>query len=155
MKLRYYLPLVLVCCIPTVNSAELNGLQAFFTSKSERQQLDQMRANGAFNDRQQQTEPAQSAPDVLQMQGVVIREQGRSVFFVNDENTLHTHHLSNDVEVREHLFKDENYEVPLRVKGEYLKLRPGEQWRSSDRQVQDSYQINATEPAPDGVAQPE
>lgn len=155
MKLCYHLPVLLVCCISTVNSAELSGLQTFFTTKSERQQLDQLRDSGAFNDRQPQSSSAQPAPDVLQMQGVVIREQGKSVFFVNDENTLHTHHLSNDVEVREHLFKSDSYEVPLRVKGDRLKLRPGEQWRSSDRQVQDSYQINATDPAPDGVAQPQ
>lgn len=155
MKLCYHLPVLLMCCISTVNSAELSGLQTFFTTKSERQQLDQLRDSGAFNDRQPQSKSVQPAPDVLQMQGVMIREQGRPVFFVNDENTLHTHHLSNDVEVREHLFKSDNYEVPLRVKGDRLKLRPGEQWRSSDRQVQDSYQINATSPAPDGVAQPQ
>jgi hypothetical protein len=155
MKLHYFFSGLLLCCISSVSAAELSELQSFFTTKSERQQLDQLRNNGAFNDRQPQSPSAQPAPDVLQMQGVVIREQGKPVFFVNDENTLHTHHLSNDVEVREHLFKNDNYSVPLRVKGDRLKLRPGEQWRSSDRQVQDSYQINATSPTPDGVAQPQ
>lgn len=155
MQLHYFFSVLLLGCISSANSAELSGLQTFFTTKNERQKLDQLRDNGAFSDRQPQSPSAQPAPDVLQMQGVVIREQGKSVFFVNDENTLHTHHLSNDVEVREHLFKSDNYEVPLRVKGDKLKLRPGEQWRSSDRQIQDSYQINATSPAPDGVAQPQ
>ena len=152
--LRYFFSVILLCWVTSVSSADLNGLQTFFTSKNERQQLDRLRDSGAFKNQQSQTTPEQSAPDILKMQGVVIREQGKPVFFVNDENTLHTHHLSNDVEVREQLFKNDNYSVPLRVKGDKLRLRPGEQWRSSDRRVEDGYQINATKPMPDGMAQP-
>lgn len=152
--LRYFFSALILCWVTSTNSAELSGLQTFFTSKTERQQLDRLRDSGAFKNQQGQTAPKQSAPDILKLQGVVIREQGKPVFFVNDENTLYTHHLSNGVEVREHLFKSENYSVPLRVKGDRLKLRPGEQWDSSDRKVEEAYQINATSPAPDGVAQP-
>lgn len=152
--LRHSFSLLLIICVTSVSSAELSELQTFFTSKSERQQLDQLRNSGAFRNSQNQSEPVSSTPDILQMQGVLIREQGKPVFFVNDENTLHTHHLSNDVEVREHLFKPDNYSVPLRVRGDKLKLRPGEQWQSSDRRIQDGYQISVENPAPDGVAQP-
>jgi|GEM_PF-5446623 len=152
--LRYVFHLLLLCWVTPANSAELSGLQTFFTSKTERQQLDRLRDSGAFKNQQAQATPEPPAPDILKMQGVVIREQGKPVFFVNDENTLHTHHLSKGVEVREHLFKADNYSVPLRVKGDKLRLRPGEQWDSSDRKVEDTYQINATSPAPDGVAQP-
>jgi hypothetical protein len=152
--LRYFFSVLILGWVTAASSAELSGLQTFFTSKTERQQLDRLRDSGAFKNQQNPATPEQPAPDILKMQGVVIREQGKPVFFVNDENTLHTHHLSNDVEVREHLFKSDNYSVPLRVKGDKLKLRPGEQWRSSDRKVEDAYQINATSPAPDGVAQP-
>lgn len=152
--LRYFFSALILGWVTAAGSAELSGLQTFFTSKTERQQLDRLRDSGAFNNQQNQATPEPSAPDRLKMQGVVIREQGKPVFFVNDENTLHTHHLSNGVEVREHLFKSDNYSVPLRVKGDKLKLRPGEQWDSSDRTVEDTYQINATSPAPDGMAQP-
>lgn len=152
--LRYFFPALILCWVTSTNSAELSGLQTFFTSKTERQQLDRLRDSGVFKSQQNQAISEESAPDILKMQGVVIREQGKPVFFVNDENTLYTHHLSNGVEVREHLFKPDSYSVPLRAKGDRLKLRPGEQWRSSDRQVKDAYQINATSPAPDGVAQP-
>jgi len=128
-----------------------SDLQTFFTTKSERQQLNALRNSGAFSDDKKPTAGITFKPLTVEMQGVVIRDNKKPVVFVNNENTLKTHHLSNDVTVRDHRIKKQNYTVPLRVKGESLKLRPGEQWQESDRKVQDKYQIKATNDKPDGM----
>lgn len=128
-----------------------SDLQTFFTTKSERQQLNALRNSGAYSDDKKPMSGITFTPLTVEMQGVVIRDSKKPVVFVNNENTLKTQHLSNDVTVRDHKIKKPSYTVPLRVKGEALKLRPGEQWQESDRKVQDKYQIKATNEKPDGM----
>ena len=99
-----YKLLMLLLLVPLTSHAEISpskNLGTFFTSKSLRMQLDDFRSSGKYSIDSAGT-PIFTEPLKVKMQGIVIREGKTPIVFVNDENTLKTHHLSNDVTVRDH-----------------------------------------------------
>ena len=132
-----------------VSSAD--NLQTFFTSKSVRIQLDDLRSSGKYSKDTNNTHVLR-APLKVKMQGIVIREGKTPVVFVNNQNTLKTHHLSNDVTVRDHKIKKQGYKIPVRVNQQGVTLKPGQQWDESSKKVEDTYRIKQTKDKPDGVA---
>lgn len=145
----------LLLLLPLTSHGEIssvNNLRTFFTSKQVRIQLDHLRSSGKYS-----TDSGSASilhqPVKVKMQGVVIREGKTPIVFVNDENTLKTHHLSNDVTVRDHKIKKQGYKIPVRVNQQGVTLRPGQQWDESSRKVEDSYRIKQTNDKPDGVAE--
>ena len=132
--------------VPTaLASNNPSNLQTFFTSNLERDRLNALRASGAYQGINKSDTSFLQKPLTVEMQGVVIRDNKKPVVFVNDENTLKTHHLSNDVTVRDHRIKTSTYKVPIKVNGQHVTLRPGEQWEELSNTVKDSYQQKATD----------
>jgi len=127
------------------------NLRTFFTSKSVRIQLDDLRSSGKYS-KDTNSPHVLNAPLKVKMQGIVIREGKTPVVFVNNQNTLKTHHLSNDVTVRDHKIKKQGYKIPVRVKQQGVTLKPGQQWDESSKKVEDTYRIKQTKDKPDGVA---
>jgi len=132
--------------------APVDNLRTFFTAKQVRVQLDQLRSAGKYSNGSSGTSMLQE-PVKVKMQGVVIRKDKTPVVFVNNENTLKTHHLSNDVTVRDHKIKKQSYRIPVRVNQQGVTLKPGQQWDESSKKVEDSYRIKQTKDKPDGVAE--
>jgi len=145
---------VLCLLIPLFSHAEIapvDNLRTFFTAKQTRTQLDELRSSGKYS-KNSGSAPILREPAKVKMQGVVIRDGKTPVVFVNDENTLKTHHLSNDVTVRDHKIKKQDYKIPVRVNQQGVTLKPGQQWDESSRKVEDSYRIKQSKDKPDGVA---
>jgi len=114
-------------------------------------QLNDMRTAGKYLENKGGNFSVLREPTTVKMQGVVFREDKKPVVFVNDENTLKTHHLSNDVTVRDHRIKKQGYKVPIRLNQQGITLRPGQQWNETTGQVQDTYQIKASKDKPEGM----
>ena len=139
---------------PLLGHAEissLDNLHTFCTTKQVRDQLDVLRASGKYSNGSSSASILRE-PAKVKMQGVVIRKGKTPVVFVNDENTLKTHHLSNDVTVRDHKIKQQDYKIPVRINQQGVTLKPGQQWDESSRKVEDTYRIKQTKDKPDGVA---
>jgi len=122
------------------------NLRTFFTTKQVRTQLDELRSSGKYSNDLSSTSMLRK-PVKVKMQGVVIRKGKTPVVFVNDENTLKTHHLSNDVTVRDHKIKKQGYKIPVMINQQGVTLRPGQQWDESSKKIEDSYRIKQSKQA--------
>jgi len=149
---RYAYILLIFPLLSYAEISSVDNLRTFFTSKQERAQLDQLRSAGKYTNGSSGTSMLQE-PVKVKMQGVVIRKGKTPVVFVNDENTLKTHHLSNDVTVRDHKIKKQGYKIPVRVNQQGVTLKPGQQWDESSRKVEDTYRIKQSKDKPEGVAE--
>jgi len=145
---------VLCLLFPVFSYAEIapvDNLRTFFTTKQIRTQLDSQRSSGKYSNNTNNASILRE-PAKVKMQGIVIRDGKTPVVFVNNENTLKTHHLSNDVTVRDHKIKKQGYKIPVRVNQQGVTLKPGQQWDESSKKVEDTYRIKQTKDKPDGVA---
>jgi len=134
---------VLYLLFPIFSYAEIapvDNLRTFFTTKQIRTQLDSQRSSGKYSNNTNNASILRE-PTKVKMQGIVIRDGKTPVVFVNNENTLKTHHLSNDVTVRDHKIKKQGYKIPVRVNQQGVTLKPGQQWDESSKKVEDTYRI--------------
>jgi len=139
--------------LSTAETVDVNQLNTFFTSQPTRSQLNNMRASGKYNEENTNSRVAVShEPVKVTMQGIVIRKDKTPVVFVNDENTLKTHHLSNDVTVRDHRIKKQQYKIPIRVSQQGVTLKPGQQWDQVTRKVEDTFQTKQGIDEVEGIA---
>jgi len=146
-QIHIFILLLLIPCsaISSEYDSEDN-LHTFFTSSSERSQLDQMRQSGRYanGENRHKTGSILHAPVKVELKGVVIRKNHKPVVFVNDSNTLSSREISGSISVNDRQVKSPNYKVPVRINQQALKLKPGQQWTESERQVKDNYQIKAS-----------
>ncbi|MDH5473435.1 MAG: hypothetical protein OEY61_11315 [Gammaproteobacteria bacterium] len=120
--------------------ASINKLQTFFTTISERSKLDEMRRSGKFNKKQPGSAVSVSTePKKVKVRGLVIRESGESVVWVNEGSTLKSRIIDSDIMVNTKPIK-QNEKISLKVNGRQLIMKPGEEWNESSNKVRDSYQ---------------
>ena len=123
------------------------NLRTLFTTSHVRNQLDQFRQQGKFDSVQSESSiRILRKPAIVKMQGVVIRQNAEPVVFVNESNTLKSPQVNDEVYVNTLKVKKQEYQVPARVAGQNIKLKPGQQWNETDRQVQDNFQIKPPKP---------
>ena len=72
----------------------------------------------------------------------MIRDNGDTVAWVNDTNTLKSNNIDKRIKVNTKNINKNSLKVPLNVDQKYLKLKPGQQWDESVRKVNDKYQLN-------------
>ncbi len=126
------------------------NLRTLFTTSQVRNQLDQLRDQGKFdNIKNESPSIILRDPAVVKMQGVVIRKNTKPVVFVNDANTLKSPRVSDEVYVNTAKVKKQEYQIPARVYGKKIKLKPGQQWSETRRQVQENFQIKPPKPKTD------
>lgn len=156
MKHTYFIFLILIA--PSfVHSSEFdsqNNLKTLFTSPDTRTHLNQLRNSGKF-DRQSQQTPGVifRKPLQVKMQGVVIRNNQKPVIFVNDSNTLKSTTVDNQIHIKDSKLKTNTLSVPVRVNQQSISLKPGQQWRESDNNAKDNYQIKAPKEKPEGLTE--
>ena len=120
-------------------------LRTLFTTSSTRHKLDTLREQGKFkNANGQSSAPIFREPLIVKMQGVVIRKGKKPVIFANDNNTLTSQKVTDDIRINPKRLKKKSYKISVSVNQQYIKLKPGQQWDESKRQVQDTYQIKAS-----------
>ncbi|MCW8933483.1 MAG: hypothetical protein OQK98_02055 [Gammaproteobacteria bacterium] len=118
------------------------SLRTLFTTNQERSQLDQLRQQGKFDKiKNESSSVIFREPAVVKMQGVVIRKDKDPVVFVNNENTLKSPQVNDKVYVNTARVKKQEYQVPARIYGQNIKLKPGQQWNEKNQLVQENYQI--------------
>mgnify|MGYP000182555188 CR=1 FL=1 len=138
-----YKIIILLLLFPLTAHTEispLNNLRTFFTSKQERIQLDKMRSSGKYSTKSGGVSILRE-PLKVKMQGIVLRDGKKPVVFVNDENTLKTNQLSNDLTVRDYKINKQAYKIPVSINQQGVTLKPGQQWDESSRKVEDTYRI--------------
>ncbi len=121
----------------------VSKLKTLFTTQQERRQLDKLRTTGVF-----ETEQGNSSASVMrfeplkvEVKGVVFREKGKPVVWVNKGNTLESNKIDNDIHVRTKYVKIKNLKVPVKVNNRSLRIKPGQVWVETDTKVKDKYQI--------------
>ena len=118
-----------------------SNLRSLFTTSQIRDQLDTLRNQGKFNKRTSSKTAILREPLTVKMQGIVIRENKKPVVFVNDGNTIKSSKVNNEIIINTKTVGKAAYKVPVRVNQRRVKLKPGQQWSETDRQVQESYRI--------------
>lgn len=148
--------LLFIPVTPSVLSAaeydRVTQLKRLFTTEYERDELNRLRNSGKYN-KQSTTTSAISfrEPVNIKMQGIVHRKNKKPVVFINDNNTLDSATINNEIIVSETRIKANK--VPVRINQQSLKLKPGQQWNETSRKTQDNYQIKDTIQKPNGLTQ--
>ncbi|MCW9047271.1 MAG: hypothetical protein OQK46_04260 [Gammaproteobacteria bacterium] len=141
--------LFLTALLSIVSNASVAGkldtqasLRTLFTTNQERSQLDHLRQQGKFDKiKNESSTVIFREPAVVKMQGVVIRKDKDPVVFVNNENTLKSPQVNDKVYVNTARVKKQEYQVPARIYGQNIKLKPGQQWSEKTQLVEENYQI--------------
>ncbi|RDH82644.1 MAG: hypothetical protein DIZ80_10205 [endosymbiont of Galathealinum brachiosum] len=118
-----------------------SSLRTLFTSSQVRDELDSQRDQGKFKLQQSTSTVIFREPVTVKMQGIVLRENKKPVVFVNDGNTIKSRKVDNEIIVSTKKVSKKAYKVPVRVNQRNVKLKPGQQWNETDRQVEENYRI--------------
>lgn len=128
----------LACCmvLPLVLSASekygADNIDRLFTSPQERQKLDAMRTAPSNN-----IEDRPAVTDV-ELNGVMIREDGNNVIWVNDKSSLKSNKVDG-VRVNPKEVNKESYKVPVKTDEHQIMMQPGQSWSETTGTVKDNY----------------
>ena len=123
--------LVSIICITPAYADSESGLGRLFTDPESRARLDAAREpviNQAGED------PA----TMVRVDGVMVREDGRNVVWVNGTSTLESDSL-NGVRVHSRNADRKDFRVPVGVDGKTVRLKPGQVWSDETGRVKDDY----------------
>jgi len=127
-------------------------LHTLFTSPGIRIQLDEIRNSGAFNKTTAENTHFNLQQKVnVNMQGIVIRKNQPPIIFVNDNNTLNSPVISNDILIHTNNMSSSSITIPLKARQKSLKLKPGQQWNESEGKTNESFQVNTNKPDSNSV----
>lgn len=143
--------LIILCALILVLSPELMAdeddntkrLMTFFTTRGERNTLDDMRNAGKFDkDRVVKVSEDLSLqePDKIEVKGIMLREKGEPVVWINKGNTLKSNQIDQQISVKTRSIKKEHLKIPVKVGHKRISMKPGQQWNESDNKIQDKYQ---------------
>lgn len=143
MMLTFHIIIVLLVSASPVLANDYPSeekLETLFTSSYQRFQLDQQRNSGHYQGQPGSIFDKIKPPLVVQMQGLVLKENQTPIVFINDQSTLSSFKLDNNISVSADKTSSEDLTVPLRAKQQFFKLKPGQQWNESSKQVSDNFQ---------------
>jgi hypothetical protein len=118
-------------------------LKTLFTTQQERRQLDELRGAGSFDALKDETSGPliRLEPLKVEVKGIVFREKGKPVVWINKGNTLKSKKIDDDIRVRTKYVKIKNLKVPVKVSDRSLRMKPGQVWLETDDKIKDKYQI--------------
>jgi len=122
---------------------KLGKLMTFFTTSSERNKLDQMRKTGKFDKGPGVTGSSVGIirePTKVEFKGLMVREKGKPVVWINEGNTLKSNKINQQISVKTRFIKKDQLKVPVKVSQKKISLKPGQQWSEMDNKVKDKYQ---------------
>ncbi len=146
---KFLLRVLIISCfiVADVRAGEFSSageLKTLFTSISERQQLDQLRASGVYRkDRAPVAadKPVFSEPLKVEMRGILIKNGGRPVVWVNQGNTMHSVKIEEGIRVRPERADKASKKVPIQIYDRTYRMKPGKIWSESNGKVSDAYQV--------------
>jgi len=129
---------------------QASELKTLFTTPVERQRLDNRREAGEFENNQQESSGPliRLKPLKVEVKGVMFREKGNPVVWVNEGSTLKSKRINDDIRVRTKYVKQKNLKVPVKVNNKSLRMKPGQVWLETDGKVKDIYQIEVSKMVP-------
>jgi len=138
-----YISIVISQSAKANETDQLSKLKIFFTTPIERRQLDEFRNAGKFENKQADSSGSiiRLQPLKVEVKGVVFREKGKPVVWVNEGNTLKSKKIDEDIRVRTKYVKQKNLKVPLKVDDKSLRMRPGQVWLETEGKIKDKYQM--------------
>ena len=129
---------LLACCmvLPLVLSANekygADNIDRLFTSPQQRQKLDTMRSAPS------NTIEEKPAVTNVELNGVMIREDGNNVIWVNDKSSLKSNKVDG-VRVNPNAVNKESYKVPVKTDEHRIMMKPGQSWSETTGTVKDNY----------------
>ena len=128
---------------PIVNAEEeIDKLKTLFTTQIERTELSNMRDRGEFDNEKNKTSgvPVKLEPTKVELRGVIIREKGKPIVWVNNRNTLKSDVIDSEIAVKTKNINKKELKIPLRVNQKILTMKPGQTWNESENKIKDKYQ---------------
>jgi len=107
---------------------DVSRLKKLFTDKTQRAQIDAARSGVASGAEARQTRK-------IKVSGYVTRSDGKSVVWVNNQNTLQSSSLG-DLKVQQSSI-GKNKKVTISVDGKTARLKPGETWYKETGRIVD------------------
>lgn len=142
-----YLKLILILLFisSSINAEEnsVKNLKTLFTTPKERSALDDMRNAGKFNNDKKNSGSSFSLklePTKVELRGIMIREKGKPVVWVNNGNTLKSQIIDSEITIKTNAIKKQPVKIPVRVNQRTLIMKPGQQWDEVDNRITDKYQ---------------
>lgn len=131
MKLKTFLLVLVLSGLPSgaviAANYNVNALKKLFTDKQERARIDAIRRGGAAANEKKSNK--------IKVNGYMTRSDGKSVVWVNNQNTLESHKID-DIRVQSSNV-GKNKQVTIRVDGKTQRLKPGETWNKNTNAVSD------------------
>lgn len=153
--------LITVLCLPGISMAEepasnLASLKRLFTTPYERAELDAMRRRNSFStpDQTQDKKHPVLPPVTVEVKGVMLRQHGPNVVWVNDKSSMQGNKLDQDIRVSPKRVSSKTLKVPVKARGHSIKLKPGQVWTQGSRSIKDSYQTSTGAHQTSGIQKP-
>jgi hypothetical protein len=132
------LPILAVCLTTTPHLAGAdNGSEALkrlFTDQESRARIDAARKGDPVIANSERDKSLNK----IRIDGVVIRENGENVVWVNGENSLKSN-KTGSAHVNTRQIDSQNYRVLIRTDDKTLRLKPGQVWSGESGKVTDDY----------------
>lgn len=112
----------------------IGNLKHLFTDPESRARMDAARAGGPVSENTEQESPAKK----IRVDGVLIRENGDNVVWVNGESSLNGNSVGG-ADVRARQIDRRNYRVPIRIDNKTMRLKPGQVWVGESGKITDDY----------------
>jgi hypothetical protein len=126
-----------------IKANNVENLMTFFTTPNERNKLDAMRNKGQFDNKSTIKGSAVSIipePTKIELKGVMTRENGKAVVWINNGNTLKSNRIDQQISVKTRSIKKGQLNISLKASQQRLRMKPGQQWNESDNKIIDKYQ---------------
>ena len=133
----------------------IRDLDRLFTTRFERAQLDALRArmSGAAGTEIPTTESqATTSPLNVEMQGIMQREKGKTVTWINGQSTLKSNTIDDNIRVKGQPKALSGANIS--IGGQTVRLKPGQVWQQENGQVVESYKTKVAAPVTKGADEP-
>jgi hypothetical protein len=130
----------------------IRELDRMFTTRAERAQLDALRVRmrGMSGGEMPATENSvSSSPLNVEMQGIMQREKGKNVTWINGQSTLNGNTIDDHIRVtgQPQALRGAN----VTIEGQSVRLKPGQVWQQENGQVVESYKTKVARPVTKGT----
>ena len=130
----------------------IRDLDRLFTTRHERAQLDSLRQRMAGGEMLTAASTETSTPPaIVKMQGIMQREKGKTVTWINGQSTLNSNHIDDHIRVtgQPQALRGAN----LNIDGQAVHLKPGQVWQPETGQIVESYKTKVATPLTKGAAE--
>ncbi len=133
---------------------DIRELDRMFTTRFERAQLDAQRRRMSSGESIESTtsNSVSVTPVNVEMQGIMQREKGGNVAWINGQSTLNSNTIDENIRVNGQPKALSGARVS--ISGQTVNLKPGQVWQQEDGKVVERYRTKVTAPVTKGADEP-